>query len=361
MNNTITRSQLFFLIIKTQIGIGLLSLPSEIHRIAKRDAWISVLLAGVVIQLLLFVYWQLLKKFPNHTLSEITVRIFGSYIGKALNLIYYVFYILIAGYASTLYVHLIHTWMLPNTPSWVLLLLIIGIVVYLAIENLRVIARFFVLASLLFGFLILISFLNFTNEMHFSNILPVGQSGAMQIFKGSQRTFFSMLGFEVIFYFFAQVQNNPKGLFRVISLANCFVTLFYTYFVFICLVGFSPKALEQVNEPVLFILKGLTYQLFDRLDLLFLTIWIIPMTLTIVSYLCIAGKSLSRNQSSYRRLVWISGVFVYLLAWYLSALENIDIFSKLLEYGYFIMIAALPILLWLVSFLLKNTEKVGSA
>ncbi|WP_374992171.1 GerAB/ArcD/ProY family transporter [Paenibacillus sp. LHD-38] len=94
LNSTINRSQLFFLIIKTQIGIGLLSLPSKIQSSAKGDAWISVLVAGAAIQLLLIVYWQLLKKYPNHTLSEITVRVFGAYIGKTLNLIYYVFFTL---------------------------------------------------------------------------------------------------------------------------------------------------------------------------------------------------------------------------------------------------------------------------
>ncbi|MDQ0916101.1 GerAB/ArcD/ProY family transporter [Paenibacillus sp. V4I5] len=360
MNPTISRFQLFFLIIKTQIGIGLLSLPSKIQSTAKGDAWISVLIAGVAIQLLLFVYWHLLKKFPNHTLREITVRMLGPYMGKALNLLYYVFFIVIAGYASTLYIQLVHTWMLSLTPGWVLLLLIIGTSVYLATENLRVIARFFVLTSVLFALLLLISFLTFSNDMHFSNILPIGESGGAQIFKGSESTFFSMLGFEVILYFSAHVQKSPRGLLSVISLANCFVTLFYTYFVFICLIGFSPKALQQVNEPVLFIFKGLTYQLFDRLDLIFLTIWIIPMTSTIVSYLCIAGKSLTASQSSYRKMVWISAVLIYLFAWYLSKLENLDLFSKWFEYGYLIMIAAIPILLWMISFLIKNNNKVGS-
>lgn len=335
-------------------------MPSKIQESAKGDAWISVLVAGVVIQLLLLVYWQLLNKFPNQTLSEMTVRILGVYVGKALNLIYYVFFIVIAGYACTLYVKLVNTWMLALTPSWVLLLLIIGAGVYLAIENLRIISRFFILCSVLFALLLLISFLNFSNDMQFTNILPVGQAGSWQIFKGSENTFFSMLGFEVILYFSAHVQNNPKGLLRVISLANGFVTLFYTYFVFLCLIGFSPIALAQVNEPVLFIFKGLTYQLFDRLDLIFLTIWIIPMTVTIVSYLTLAGKSLTTNQISYRRMIGFSGGLIFLLASYLSALENFDIFSKWLEYGYLFMIVVIPFLLWIMSFLLKKNRKVKS-
>lgn len=346
--------------IKTQIGIGLLSLPSQIQSTSKGDAWISVLIAGFAIQLLLFIYWNLLKKFPQLTLSDITIRLFGAFVGKAINLIYYAFFILIACYAATLYVELVHTWMLTFTPSWVLLLLIIGTSLYLALENLHVIGRFFVLTSVLFGVLLLLSIFNFSNDLHPSNLLPIGQSGVTQIFKGSEKTFFSMLGFEVLLYFFSQVQPNSKRLFGVISFANWFVTLFYAYFVLICLIGFSPKVLAQINEPVLYIFKGLTYQVFDRLDLIFLTIWIIPMTATIVSYLVLAGKSLTANRNSYRKLVWFNGLLVLLISWYLTNLENLDAFSKWLEYGYLIMITVVPLLLWLVSTWPTKSKKAGA-
>lgn len=362
MNISITRTQLFFLIIKTQIGIGLLSLPSEIQSSAKGNAWISVLVAGCAIQLLLLVYWHLYKQYPQHTLSQITVRVFGAPIGKTLNFVYFLSFIMIAGYACTLYVQLVHNWMLTLTPAWALLLLIIGTGIYLALENLRVIARFFVLASTLFVILLLVSLLTFTNDMHITNLLPLSQSGMKEILKGSEKTFFSLLGFEVILFFFAQVESSTsRGLLGVVSLANGFVTLFYTYFVVICLIGFNPPSLEQMNEPVLYLFKGLTFQLFDRLDLIFLTIWIIPMTATIVSYLCIAGKSLTTSQSSYRKMIGVTGGLVFLLASYLSTREDLKSFSKWMEYGYLVMIAALPILMWSLTLLLKNNAKRGQA
>ncbi|REE70540.1 spore germination protein (amino acid permease) [Paenibacillus taihuensis] len=357
-NASITKTQLFFLIVKTQIGIGLLSLPSDIQHSAKGDSWLSVLLAGAVIQLLLLIYWRLLKKFQGANLSQIIVSLLGRYAGKALNLIYYVFFILIAAYASTLYVQLIRTWMLALTPGWMLFLLIIGTSLYLACDNLRVIARFFVLASMLFIVLVLISFLTFSHETHLAYVLPLGQSGISPILEGSERTFFSMLGFEVSLYFVAQVQGERSGGIGVMSLSNVFVTIFYTYFVFICQIGLSPGALTQVNEPVLYILKGLSYQLFDRIDLIFLTIWIIPMTATLVCYLAIAGKSLTVKQPSYRKLVVFSAITVFACGWILSAQENLDVFSKWLEYSYLIMIAAVPLLLLLTSFLVKPNKKV---
>ncbi|MCM3626650.1 spore germination protein [Paenibacillus glycanilyticus] len=357
MNISITKNQLFFLIIKTQIGIGLLSLPSVIQHSAGGDAWISVLGSGLAIQLLILVYWHLCKRYPGMNLSEMTIVFFGSYIGRSVNAIYYCFFVIIAGYACTLYVRLIKVWLLPLTPGWVLLLLIIGVSIYLALEDLRVIARFYQLAAVLFVLLFVISLATFSNDIHLSNILPVGQSDISQIISGSEKTFFAMLGFEVILYFSAQVKDTPSGILKTITMANWFVTLFYSYFVFICLIGFSQEALSKVKEPVLFLLRGLTFQLFDRLDLIFLTIWIIPMSATIVSYFCLAGKSLATSKKGYQRLVWISGLLVLLVGSYLYKQENMESISQWIEYGYLLMIVAVPLLMWILSFLFRSRHK----
>ncbi|WP_435164303.1 GerAB/ArcD/ProY family transporter [Paenibacillus glycanilyticus] len=357
MNISITQRQLFFLIIKTQIGIGLLSLPSVIQNSAGGDAWISVLGSGLVIQLLILVYWRLCSQYPGMNLREMSLLFFGKYAGKAVNFIYYCFFVVVAGYACTLYVRLIKVWLLPLTPSWVLLLLILAVGVYLAVENLRVVARFYEVASILLIILLGISLASLSNEAHISNILPMGQSGIAHIAKGSEKTFFAMLGFEVILYFAAQSKDTPRGLIRTISFANWFVTLFYAFFVFICLIGFSQDALSKVKDPVLFLLRGLTFQLFDRLDLIFLSIWIIPMSATIVSYLCMAGKSLTKKRSAYQRMVWFSGTLVLVLASYLSTRETLDTFSKWMEYGYLVMIAAVPLLMWAMSFLFRSFYK----
>lgn len=311
----------------------------------------------MVIQLLILAYWHLCSRYPGKNLSQMTVLFFGKYIGRAMNCIYYGFFVLIAGYACTLYVKLIKVWLLPLTPSWVLILLIIVIGIYLAVEDLRVIARFYQLASVLLFVLFAMSLATFVNDVHLSNVLPVGQAGISQIIKGSGKTFFAMLGFEVILFFTAQVKASPREVMKTLTLANCFVTLFYSYFVFICLIGFSQEALSKVKEPVLFLLRGLSFQLFDRLDLIFLSIWIIPMSTTIVSYLCLAGNTLTTTRRTYQRMIRFSGALILMLAIYMSTRESLDTFSKWMEYGYLIMIAAVPLLMWTMSFFLLSYHK----
>ena len=48
-DQSITKFQLFFILIQSQIGVGLLSLPNAVQKTAKGDGWISTLLAGLAV------------------------------------------------------------------------------------------------------------------------------------------------------------------------------------------------------------------------------------------------------------------------------------------------------------------------
>lgn len=76
-NSTITQGQLTFFIFQTQIGVGLLSLPFAVAKIAHGDGWISTLLIGFFIQLCIFLIWALNRRFPTLSLYEFMPQIIG--------------------------------------------------------------------------------------------------------------------------------------------------------------------------------------------------------------------------------------------------------------------------------------------
>lgn len=356
-NDSISKLGLFIWMIKCQIGIGILSLPSEIYGLANGDSWISVLTAGIVIQLLLLVYCALYARMPGQILSEMTIQIFGRFAGQALNLVYYAFFLLIAGYAMTMFTRLIHTWLLSSTPEPVIALLIVVTFMYLSLQSLSAIERFFMFSSILFVLILLFSLTALTHDLHISNLLPVGGSGAAHILMGSKNTFFAMIGFEIVLFLFPRVQvkdGRSATFLPTVTAANLFVTLFYTYFVLLCLFSFSPRALKLVKEPVLFLFKGLSFQLADRLDLIFLSIWIFAMTTIFAGYLYMAGKSLSPRSSSHRKSVWYSSAIVYVLGYGIYRIENTELFNIWLLSGYFVLIACLPALMLAVSYMSKS-------
>src|SRR5699024_2153777 len=171
----ISSFQLIFLLIHGQIGVGVITLPYDIFVKAKSDAWISVLITGIIIQIFIFIYGCLLRRFPNYSLFVL------SYLSVA---------ILIMARFS----YFLKTWMMPMTPKWILLSILSFTVIFIVIENIQVIGRFTVLMSVVFiGFFIVNVYA--LKYIHITHILPVGSSGITSITKGIAPAIFSFQGF----------------------------------------------------------------------------------------------------------------------------------------------------------------------
>ncbi len=356
---SITKFQLLMVLIQTQIGIGLLSLPNVVQESARGDGWISILFAGVVIQFLLIIYLKLLKKFPNDMLTDITKKLLGKHLGTIVNTIIYFYFIFTGSTLTILMINILNEQLLPLTPGWVVSFLIIASCVYLTVSNLRVIARFFVLATFWILVLICITVLSIWLPKEIQFILPVGSAGGKNILLGSNNALLAMLGFEALLFLFPFVIGNTKGMLKTVSYANLFVTSFYTFITFLCLVTFSPEQLHQIREPVLFLFRGLTYRMVDRLDLIFLSIWIIPMTTSIIMYLFLASKCLAGKKKSYKNAVIINGIILFCLSFIPNTDKITDTLTQYVSFLSYTIVIFLPCLLLLLSRLVKKRRSGG--
>jgi spore germination protein (amino acid permease) len=358
---SITKFQLFFILIQTQIGVGLLSLPNVVQKTAKSDGWISAIFAGVAIQLIITIYWLLLRRFPNDTYPEITQKIVGRFFGKLINVVIYLNFILVGGLVAILFIKLINLWLLPLTPNWIISLLIIMASIYLTISDLRIIARFFVLASSLILLVLYISILSLFIPKEIQFILPIGSSGFTNILMGSNNSLLAMLGFEGILFMFPFVIQNKKGVLKTITLANFFITLFYTYFIFITLITFSPNQLAPMRAPLLNLFRGISYKVIDRLDLVFLSIWLVPMTTSVIAYLFLASKTMNVEKKTYPKAVIINGIIIFFITLIPHEDKIINLFNHYVSYLSYLVVFIIPALLLILSLLFKKHEMSESA
>ncbi|MYL64491.1 GerAB/ArcD/ProY family transporter [Bacillus hwajinpoensis] len=349
--------EIFFLIVQTQIGIGVLSLPNTLQNSSGNDGWISVLLAGAILQLFLLLYWLLLRRFPTLTITQITTTLLGKYVGTFINFVFYLYFILSSTLVLIIFVKLLKEWLLTITPAWMLTLLILLTCLYLTVSSLQIIARFFVLVSALILLLIIISFMSVKLPMDIQNLFPLGSSGIKNILIGTHDSIFlSLYGFEVALFLYPYARHKKRTFLKTISLANLFVTALSTYFVFLCIMIFSDKLLSQVDYPVLFFLRALEFQFIDRIDQIFIAIWIVPMMMSIVMYTYLASKCISISNKKQPTIVIINTGFIFFLS--LLARKDdlsINLYSMFLKYVSYGMLFCLPILLLLLSFLRKET------
>lgn len=357
----ITYQQFFFLLIHTQSGVGVLSLPYDMHNSVHSDGWISILLAGMLVQGILFAYLLLFRRFESQNLLEIASLLLGKKLGKVISLFYSLYFLSVGSLILVLYIRIINRWILPYTPNWIIGSLLVLAGIYLCVDGLKVLARFYTLVTpLMFILFLLISYT--LKDANIYYILPIGQAGIKNIIFGSKDAFLSMLGFEVVLMTFPLVMGSNRKKFKVMSFANLFITLLYTYLIIISFIYFSPDELKIIPEPLLYMLKSYTFNVIERTDLLFLSIWIIMVFTSFGTYLFFAarcGKSLLKN-AEHKKLIYYLALTSFGIS--LFAETNIHFAESMSRYITNVSFAFLlfPILLLLVSYLLKKTVK-GSA
>lgn len=356
----ITQVQLFFIIIQAQVGIGIISLPSSVAKYSKGDAWISVILAGVFALICILLMWLLNRRFPTLTIFEMMNDIVGKYIAWFIKIAYIAYFFSVATLTVLRFVQTVNLWVLPRTPVWIVSIIFIAICVYCAKENLKVIARFCMLISIFLVVLFILT-LYILKDVNYLNILPVGESGIKNIFKGSSKVITSSLGFEVILVLFPYCLGKNSGKLKVLLLANGLVTIFYVFITFVVLAYFGPASLKIIPEPILYMLKYQSFKIIERTDLVFFSIWIVTVAATLIIYLYITSKGLSNIFTNTKRsiITFYIATILFLLVLIVPINDKvIGVLEVYLSLASYLFIFVLPFILLIVSVL--QGKKDGS-
>jgi spore germination protein (amino acid permease) len=357
-NHTITHRQLFFLIIQTQIGVGVLSLPYSLFAKAKIDGWISLIIAGLLIQFSILAIWKLCDRFPQNTIYDILPKIMGKNLGLVFNFIYTLHFAFISILILIMYNSIVGKWILFETPHWVIIFIMAFAGWYFITSTPREIARFFVLVTPLL--LILVGFILYSyTDVHLLYIFPVGHTGILTIIKSSSDAVVALLGFDVALVFLAYSNGTPAKKIKVISFASFCITVLYGFIVFTTYIYFNPEEIVIVPEPVLYMLKAFSFSIIERTDLIFLSIWIISVATSFISYLFIAAKgvqTLFRLPHHQTAAPYIA-IFCALIAIIPNEKLEILVWNKYISLTSLIFSGLFPIVLLLIAVLRKKQEK----
>ncbi|VEF48290.1 spore germination protein [Bacillus freudenreichii] len=359
--NQITQFQLIFLLIHAQVGVGVISMPFDVFLKADGDSWISVLLTGIILQGMVFLIWALMVRFPSTNLFGIIQALFGKIFGNAIIILYCIYFITIGSLVLAKFGYIIKVWMLPLTPTWLTLLLMTFTAYYIVKDNLQIMARFFVLTSVIIVMFIVLSAFAL-KDANITYILPIGEKGLIPILKGIKPGIISFQGFELLLLVYPFVQDNKTGVLKAATIANVFVTLFYAFLVLTSLLFFSPKELKLIPEPVLYLIKSFSFKMIERPDLLFTSMWIVLVATTYINLLY--GISLGflqvMNAKEIKYFALIAACICFLIAINFQGKYEIQFLSKVNNYFVYPLGFGLPVLLFGISILFKKKGEVES-
>lgn len=280
--NKITSKQLASFIISSQIGLGILTLPSTLAKKVGHDGWICVILSGLAILAVVITLVLLVKSFPEKSILEIYILLYGKFLGILLDILFIVYLIFSASISTRIFSELINMIVLRQTPILITAIFIISPTLYFTSKGLKVICRF---ANLLFlaHFLMLLTFTFIIKQTRITYILPIAQSGIFELIKNLPNSAYSFLGFELLALFYTNV-DKKNNVMKHLIYGTIYVTIYFTIITVFPVLLFGEMKLKQLVFPIFNVEQAIRVPVLERLDLFFIIFWFPTMASSIRTY-----------------------------------------------------------------------------
>ena len=307
--------QAVFLNVIMVSATALLGAPAIMAAQAGHDGWLSALLATMLGLPIAWITVKLNSLYPGQTLIQYLEDILGRWPGKALGLLYLLYFthitsIMVREYGSFLVdVFLIGT---PITVVNAIGLIISAYTIKLGLEVLARSNQFFfpwVIVSLVVTLLLVIP------EMDLTRMQPVLEAGGLEIFKGSLAPLAwhgEIIAFAMVIPFLAKPGEAGKIVIRTFI----FLGLIFFLLVAAGLAVFGP-GLANMNYPILNVARVISLaRTIERPEPLIIMAWVTGglFKVTFFYYIIVLGSAQLLQLKSYRPLVLPVGAILAALS-----------------------------------------------
>ncbi|MBB6633161.1 GerAB/ArcD/ProY family transporter [Cohnella thailandensis] len=207
----VTGLQVFWMILIMEVGMTLVMTLTPGVQAAKQDLWIAILVAGLITLLITFLVTNVTLLYPGQNLIELSQTILGKWLGKAVIVIYLVQWYTIIPIVLRQFADVINIMIMPETPKWAIMLIMILLFSYAAYSNgIVTISRCSEILGPIIILMVILVLLSSVNNIRLTNLLPVyADSGALNIIRGSLPSA-SYLGHSVEYLMLAAFLYQPR-------------------------------------------------------------------------------------------------------------------------------------------------------
>ncbi|MTI71814.1 MAG: hypothetical protein FH751_16315 [Firmicutes bacterium] len=352
-NDKITRAQNSGMIITQTIGVGILSLPRLLAEDFASDGFLLILIGGLVAALFLTILTKLLEKYKGEAVDEISERLLGKFFKEIILIIFVIYYVVVISYIVRIFAEVVKMFLLLNTPTEVIIMTMLLSLTYLVRKGIECIARIVQIVIPLVTIPVALLMLTILKDAELDNLLPFFQIGIGEIVKGIPLVLFSFLGYELIFFTTAFVDNNKKMLRYNLS-AISFITTSYILVYFTTYVQFGKEEVKHLLWPTLSLMKTVDIPgaFLENIEGVVMGLWVLVVFANISPALFNGSLALSKiaRNKEYKQFVLPLIPIIYILSLMPDNLaevyEYIDIFTK--YFGPSVAIF-LPVFLFIVS------------
>ena len=316
-NDKISPYQLAMLVIMTVIGVGVFNFVHIVTKFGGNDGWIIMMALGVAHIFLAFLMIKLSCRFPGKTFPEYIQLIIGVTLGKLLVFLISCYIMLNLAYEVREFTEVAKMFLLPRTPTEIIIFALILVCVYVVRGGVESVAR---IAEITFPILFIPFFLVLIPglpSLDFTNLLPFGSDIGTKISRMIPHAPHAFRGIEYILFYIGFIER-PQKAYKPVAWALIFVTGFYTLVSIIGISAFGAKSATKAIWPLLIYIRNINIPglFIERLDGIILSIWSITVFTTLIIGFYIVTYSISKifNTKEQKQFALPVMIFIYYLA-----------------------------------------------
>lgn len=256
----ISRHQLFSLMILFEIGsTTLFALGID----AKQDAWIAILLAMLAGFVLLWIYTELQKYFPDKNLVEIIISLLGKFLGVPLTLLYAFFFLYAATRNLRDFGELIKLTFLPKTPMLAIHIIFMLTLIYLLFLGLEVMGRTseILMPIVLFFIISIFILITMSGQVNPKELAPIMANGYKPILKAIfpalvNFPFGEIFIFSMYWLYIGSNKDVRKTSFLAMGISGLLLSVSLIIIISVMGVGYASKSTIPLLEVVKLINVG---------------------------------------------------------------------------------------------------------
>ncbi|RAU97940.1 GerAB/ArcD/ProY family transporter [Paenibacillus sp. YN15] len=295
-DDKITSSQAAVFLTNTLLGAGILTMPRSITQEMKTpDSWLTILLGGAAIMLVVLLMVKLSQQFPGETIFQYAGKIAGRVPGGALCLLLVLYFVIVAGFEIRSLAEVTLFFLLEGTPIWAMVIPFIWAGAYLVCGGINAIARVYQIVLPITILVLLVSYAVSLRLFNINNLRPVLGEGFAPVFRGLKSSILVYSGCEVVLTLVAFMQH-PQHAVKAMLGGIAIPLGLYLLTVIMVVGGLSIDCVITSAWPTIDLIRSFEVTGFfvERLEFPLMVVWLIQMFCTFCSFFFQASLGISQ-------------------------------------------------------------------
>jgi len=328
-SNMLPTYLVWVLICSNQIGVGILGFQRVVAEKAGHDAWISVIVAGIMAHLTMWIMIKTLKRYPSADLYGIHIDVLGKWLGRLVSLLFILYCVATATIILRNYIEVIQTWMFPEISTSLFAGVFLFLALYTILGGIRVIAGYTFLTVIVVIWLLLD--LYYPLQMaQWNHLQPVLEADFSKIWSGAMAMSLTIIGFEIIYILYPYIKNK-KSVGASAQIGILLTNIIYLVLMVVALVFFSEGQLAKTIWATLNLKKMVYLPFLERFEFVAISLWLFVIMPNIMLYSWAAIRGLKRNFNwSQRKFSYIVIVLIFFSSLFLITRQQIDTLNDII-------------------------------